>query len=74
MAVTTGVVREASPQEKPANIRLKVVWLYQFAYVTIKTQEQGFEPRQSVLETEVLPLHHSCLVAVAGLEPAYPRL
>ncbi len=37
-------------------------------------QRLGFEPRSSVLETEVLPLHHLCillgsLVAAVGVEP-----
>ena len=34
---------------------------------------QGIEPQSSVLETDVLPLHHHDLAREAGFEPAYFR-
>jgi hypothetical protein len=33
------------------------------------TQRLGIEPRSTVLETVMLPLHYLCLVAVVGLKP-----
>ena len=60
LAVPTGV--------EPANIDLKDRRLYRFAYGTKKflrhgrrTHRLGFEPRTTVLETVMLPLHHLCM-------------
>ncbi|BAS56976.1 hypothetical protein LBWT_29040 [Leptolyngbya boryana IAM M-101] len=53
LAVLTGV--------EPANATLKELWLYQFAYSTMKfdlAKGLRLELRSSVLETEMLPLHH----------------
>ena len=42
---------------EPANSYVKGRWLYQFVYSTI-ARGLGFEPRTTVLETVMLPLHH----------------
>lgn len=55
---------------EPAIPRLKAWWLNHLPtapYLRSRTQGLGFEPRTTLLESAMLPLHHPCMSSSGGI-------